>query len=472
MTTTTFFIIFIPILAILLLSINLVLAQHNPLIWTRKSNSRDKLLNYGEALKLLIPSNSLKTICGPTNYWEMVTSQKIYESIIGYRVSKLVSDLISSTSHRSGIGKEQRVNSSWSSINLPNLRCTLAGFERNRSVKILSNLINYTQHKKEWVSNFQLRNYSTKRIDSTNLNTLFITGFTDATKNKENKDLVLWGENLPSSVGNKRLTKIEREMIKLPSFQHSVIIGLILSDGWLTFGSSTHKNARLGFKQSLSRSSYVWYVFNELSHYCSSYPQLKTGIRAGKSYSSLHFLTRAMPCITELYSLFYPNGVKIVPHNIYELLTPIALAHLVAGDGSWARHGLIICTYSYSVKDVVRLMNVMIIRYRLECILRFHRPTQPRIYIRQSSMWLLVNIISPYLDCSMLYKTNSLHNTPRISNKIEVVDVENNIITVYSSMGEAAKNLNILRIAIVQYFLRNQDKPYKGIYKFKKISIN
>ncbi len=67
MTTTTFFIIFIPILAILLLTINLVLAQHNPLIWTRKLNIRDKLLNYGEALKLLIPTNSLKTISGPTN---------------------------------------------------------------------------------------------------------------------------------------------------------------------------------------------------------------------------------------------------------------------------------------------------------------------------------------------------------------------------------------------------------------------
>ena len=37
------------------------------------------------------------------------------------------------------------------------------------------------------------------------------------------------------------------------------------------------------------------------------------------------------------------------PHNIYELLTPIALAHLIMGDGSVSRHGLILCTDSYSV---------------------------------------------------------------------------------------------------------------------------
>ena len=35
-----------------------------------------------------------------------------------------------------------------------------------------------------------------------------------------------------------------------------------------------------------------------------------------------------MPCITELYHLFYVNpDKKVIPQNIYELLTPVALAH-------------------------------------------------------------------------------------------------------------------------------------------------
>jgi len=77
-----------------------------------------------------------------------------------------------------------------------------------------------------------------------------------------------------------------------------------------------------------------------------------------------------MPCLTELHSLFYPDGVKIIPNNIYELLTPVALAHLIMGDGSAHKSGLYICTDSYHITDVVRLINVLIIKYRLECNLK------------------------------------------------------------------------------------------------------
>ena len=94
-----------------------------------------------------------------------------------------------------------------------------------------------------------------------------------------------------------------------------------------------------------------------------------------------------MPCITELYYLLgYADGVKIIPNRIYDLLTPVALAHMIMGDGAVSRHGLIICTDSYSVKDVVRLINVLIIKYRLECRLRLHQKNQYRIYIRQCSV--------------------------------------------------------------------------------------
>ena len=100
-------------------------------------------------------------------------------------------------------------------------------------------------------------------------------------------------------------------------------------DDLLLLLEQTHKNARLGFIQCLDRSQYVFFVFNILSHYCSSSPRLTTGIRAGNQFYGLEFFTRSMPCITELHSLFYVNGVKVIPENIYELLTPVALAHVI-----------------------------------------------------------------------------------------------------------------------------------------------
>jgi len=67
------------------------------------------------------------------------------------------------------------------------------------------------------------------------------------------------------------------------------------------------------------------------------------------------------------------------------------------GDGYARPQGLILCTDSYSVQDIVRLMNVLIIRYRLKCTLRYHTSTQPRIYISERSMPLLRTIVRPHV---------------------------------------------------------------------------
>jgi len=204
-------------------------------------------------------------------------------------------------------------------------------------------------------------------------------------------------------------------------------------------------NARLGFAQSGDHAVYFWFVFFSLSHYCFSYPILRIRNRFGKQTIGLEFFTRSMPCMTELRCLFYPEGVKIVPHNIYELLTPIALAHLIMGDGSVQRHGLIICTNSYSVQDVVRLMNVLIIRYRLECKIRFlkkHNKIEYLIYIQQGSMPSLLNIVSPFMHSSMLYKLKSVFSKTYNRKKIEVFDKDTNQTAYYNSIREAAIVLN------------------------------
>lgn len=213
------------------------------------------------------------------------------------------------------------------------------------------------------------------------------------------------GTNLTSQVGSGKFTKQISDIIQIPHYQKSVIVGLLLSDGWLTFASKTTKNARFGFKQSLSQSYYVWFVFNKLSYYCSSYPVLTKSIRMEKLFYALQFFTRSLTCFTELHSLFYFKGVKIVPSNIYELLTPIALAHLIMVDVGFKSQGIYICTDSCTTQDTVRLTNVLIIRYNLKCTL--HKSSNGcgyRIYISRNSVLKLIEIIKPYLIPNMYYK--------------------------------------------------------------------
>lgn len=89
------------------------------------------------------------------------------------------------------------------------------------------------------------------------------------------------------------------------------------------------------------------------------------------------------------------------------------------GDGQ-AKHGggLTLCTDCYSIQDVIRLLNVLLIRYRLVCSL--HQPNKGsyRIYISKKSLRLLNTIVGPHMDNSMLYKI-SLEYRP-IGNNINL----------------------------------------------------
>ena len=116
-----------------------------------------------------------------------------------------------------------------------------------------------------------------------------------------------------------------------------------------------------------------------LSHYCSSFPYVTTEIK-GKPFSRLAFQTRQLPCLTDIYNLFYINKIKIVPNNIYELLTPVALAHWIMGDGSAVNKGLVLCTDSFSLEQTILLLNVLVIKYELDCTL-WKQSSGWRIYI-------------------------------------------------------------------------------------------
>lgn len=235
-------------------------------------------------------------------------------------------------------------------------------------------------------------------------NDLIILSFTSLMKvNNKECSIVVWGTNLSSSIGLGRFSKQENRIILLSPYCYSLTVGLLLSDAGLQKGKP-HWNAQLVFKQSLSSFKYFWKVFMDLSHYCSSMPHLDIGKRSGITTFGIRFFTRRLPCITELHSLFYKNNKKVIPDDIYNLLDPVALAHWIQGDGAFSTSGLVFCTDSFSIQDTVRLMNVLIIRYNLDCTLRKAKENQYRIYVRANSMANLCTLVLPYLDPSMYYK--------------------------------------------------------------------
>jgi len=147
-------------------------------------------------------------------------------------------------------------------------------------------------------------------------------------------------------------------------------------------------------------------VFCILSPLCSSLPYASTHLTNGVQCYSVRFQTRCLPIFTELRTMFYNSeGRKILPPLVVliEILTPAALAHVIMGDGTRQGSGLVICTHSFTVEEVSRLMTVLYVRYHIDSTLRYDRD-KPIIYIRASSMPTLRNLVRPYMHPSFMYK--------------------------------------------------------------------
>jgi hypothetical protein len=86
-------------------------------------------------------------------------------------------------------------------------------------------------------------------------------------------------------------------------------------------------------------------------------------------YSAICFGTYALPCFAELYNLFYPDGKKLVPLNIGELLTPLSLAYLICDDGGFSKRdrAVVISTQSFSKEEVNLLIGVLNQKFGLNC---------------------------------------------------------------------------------------------------------
>ena len=76
------------------------------------------------------------------------------------------------------------------------------------------------------------------------------------------------------------------------------------------------------------------------------------------------------------------------------------------GDGAKLNKGLVLCTDSFTIQEVITLMNVLKIKYDINSTIQGIQNQRPRIYILQESMPKLINIVRPYFLPSMLYKLN------------------------------------------------------------------
>ena len=107
----------------------------------------------------------------------------------------------------------------------------------------------------------------------------------------------------------------------------------------------------------------------------------------------------------QLYDLFYPNGQKVVPANIAELLTPLSLAYWICDDGSFKKseRAVILCTEGFSLKEVQLLVSVLTHKFGIKCTIN-KAGKGANIRISTKSLTELQALLKDKMPSMMLYK--------------------------------------------------------------------
>lgn len=200
----------------------------------------------------------------------------------------------------------------------------------------------------------------------------------------------------------KKLTFKELNEISFSSTINSILVGLLLSDGWLQKRYTW--NPRFGLKQSIINISYLLYIYNKIHNLCSAYPYLSKSIMRGKEFEAITVQTRQLKCFLPLYHLFYnEKGKKCIKPELLNHLNYIALAHWIMGDGAKKNDGITLCTDGYSLQEVVLLINMLILKFYISPTIHKEKDKY-RIYINRKDLEMLKPFILPYFHWHFLYK--------------------------------------------------------------------
>lgn len=224
-------------------------------------------------------------------------------------------------------------------------------------------------------------------------------------KNELNNILVIENKRFSLKIQKGILTKNLRNTIILNSFQRSVIIGILLSDGWIQ--KRKNWNPRIGFKQSIKNFEFFWDVFTQLSDLCSGYPWLTKNWKREKLFFGLEFNTRQLKSLNEIYTLFHSevnnNNKKTIKSELYDYLDFIVLSYWIMGDGAKKNKGITICTDSFSCKEIITLMNILKIKFDINSSIHKEKDKY-RIYINKIELNKILPQILPYFVKSSKYK--------------------------------------------------------------------
>ncbi len=192
----------------------------------------------------------------------------------------------------------------------------------------------------------------------------------------------------------------------------SIIIGSLLGDGHLE-KRNRGIGTRIKFEQSNKNVEYLMWFHSYLSTrgYCNiNKPDLKKRIRKnGEIYFHYSINSYTFSSFNWIHEMFYMcsegKNVKIIPHNIEQYLSPLALAIWFMDDGSKLKKGAKIATNCFTYEELSQLCEILKNKFNLTVTIHSGGKNKGyTLYISSQSMPTFSNIVKPKMLPTLYYK--------------------------------------------------------------------
>jgi len=193
-----------------------------------------------------------------------------------------------------------------------------------------------------------------------------------------------------------------------------IIIGATLGDSHLE-KRKKGVGTRFIFEQSNKNVEYLMWFHSYLSTrgYCNTNkPKLHKRIKKkGEIFFHYRINSYTFSSFNWIHEMFYKyditkqNFIKIIPFNIEEYLTPLAIAIWFMDDGSKLGKGVKIATNCFTIKELDFLCKILNKKYNLTVTIQSGGKNKGNtLYINKKSMPIFSKLVKPYMLPSLYYK--------------------------------------------------------------------
>lgn len=190
----------------------------------------------------------------------------------------------------------------------------------------------------------------------------------------------------------------------ISEFQKQAIVGCLLGDGRLE-SRSKNGTARLRIHHGKRQKKYLFWKYEIFKSIVNKRPKeiIWKDRKRNTDCISWYFHTLTSKELGRYHALFYKEGKKVLPKNLYNLLTPLSLAIWTMDDGDNDKNSIRYNTQCFSLEEQKALKQILQEKYQLRANLNKDKDSY-RLRVYKESKPKLIKLIDQFIIPSMKYK--------------------------------------------------------------------